>query len=108
MTDPNELWSLPRTERLALAEAQELAQAEWLPRLDALIEPPRLHDSFPAFLLESPAFEGLKQAMGDATHRRELDTATADELQHFVDRYRCYLLQTDDEIETERRDLLAL
>ena len=99
--------SLGRAERHALAAAAGPEQAAWLPRLNALVEPPILSESFPAFLLATPMFEDLRAAVADARHRRDLDTATADELQYFVDRYRTWLLQTDDEITQQQQDLMV-
>jgi len=99
--------SLGRAERHALAAAAGSEQATWLPRLNGLVEPPILSESFPAFLLETPMFENLRAAVAGARYRRDLDTATADELQYFVDRYRTWLLQTDEEIARQQQDLMV-
>ncbi len=99
--------SLDRAERNALGAAAGPEQAAWLPRLNAMIEPPLLTQSFPAFLLETPMFKNLRAAVAGARQRRDLDTATADELQHFVDRYRTWLLQTDEEITRQHQDLMV-
>jgi len=61
--------------------------------LPALVEPPAPNSNFPAFLLETEPFAPLRRAIGDARTSAELDTATADQLQRFVDRYRDYLLE---------------
>ena len=84
-------WSLPLSERQRLAEAMQAEQSTWLPRLNALTEPPRLEADFPAFLICTPAFDELRDAIGGASEPAHLDTGTADLLQHFVDRYRPYL-----------------
>lgn len=102
--------ALGRAERHALAAAAGAEQAAWLPRLNALnalIEPPIPTESFPAFLLETPMFENLRAAIAGARHLGDLDTATADELQHFVDRYRTWLLQTDEEITRQQQHLMV-
>lgn len=84
---------------LSLAERHDLAQRlhrdnqTWLARLADLAEPKPDRD-FPAFLLATPAFADLTARIGNAQHRRELCTAVADELDHFVDAYR-YYLRTD-------------
>lgn len=101
LSDCRDPGSLAQAERHALAAAAAPAQAEWLPRLGPLVEPPTLTETFPAFLLETPMYQGLRQAIADVHRRRDLDTATADELQHFVDRYRNWLLETHDESHEE-------
>ncbi len=84
-------WSLTLPERYELADSMRDMQHRWLPRLDALSEPPELERDFPAFLLGTPAFDELRDAIGDAHEPAELATGTADLVQHFVDRYRGYL-----------------
>lgn len=84
-------WSLTPAQRVALRDRLSDAQREWLPRLARLVEPPAPDGNFPAFLLTSKRFALLRQAIGSASDRRSLDTATADELQRFVDCYRDYL-----------------
>ncbi len=84
-------WSLPMCDRRRLCDQHATTQQAWLPRLGRLVEPPAPGDSFPAFLLELPPFARLKRAIGDANQAIDLDVGTADELQHFVDRYRDYL-----------------
>ncbi len=86
-------WSLLLGERQDLMGAMIRHQSSWLTRLTHLVEPPYIADTFPAFLLESSAFGSLREAIGDATSSAELDTATADELQYFVDHYRHYMVQ---------------
>ncbi len=97
LSDCRDPGSLSHAERHALAAAAGREQAAWLPRLSQLVEPPAPTESFPAFLLETPMYQGLRAAVAGARHRRDLDMATADELQHFVDRYRSWLLRTDEE-----------
>ena len=83
--------SLTRNERRQLAAAMQAEQDAWLARLSHLTEPPSLETDFPAFLICTPAFDDLRDAIGGATEPSQLDTGTADELQHFVDRYRHFL-----------------
>jgi hypothetical protein len=87
LTDP---WTLTLSERMRWRERHRRDQLQWLPRLVRLVEPPQPDDSFPAFLLATPAFAELRAAIGDARDARELDTATADTLQRFVDHYRTW------------------
>ena len=84
-------WSLKPGERGRALEAHIDAQERWLPRLGRLVEPPPLAADFPAFLLETPPFERLRESIGGACNRTELDTETADLAQRFVDTYRGYL-----------------
>ena len=84
-------WSLTTSERRQLAVEMYAEQSEWLPRLGRLTEPPSLEADFPAFLLCTPAFDELREAVGGATEATHLDTGTADLLQHFVDHYRSFL-----------------
>ena len=84
-------WSLGPDERLALRDALRESQSAWLRVLADLVEPPRPDGDFPAFLLDTPPFARLRDAIGSARSAADLDTATADELQRFVDRYRGYL-----------------
>jgi len=84
-------WSLAPAERAALAARHARDQAEWLPRLRRLVEPPVPTEDFPAFLLALPPFARLAAAVGGATRAVELDVGTADELQRFVDCYRVWL-----------------
>ena len=83
-------WSVPVEERNMLAEAMRAAQDQWLPRINMLIEPPLAAGNFPAWLLETPNFACLREAIGDAQTANELDVAAADQLQRFVDCYRDY------------------
>ena len=84
-------WSLTLPEREELLATRSDSQAKWMSLLPDLIEPPTPEPSFPAFLLDTEPFARLREAIGEAQSRRDLDTATADELQHFVDCYRSYL-----------------
>jgi hypothetical protein len=89
-------WSLTPNERLRLLQRHERAQTTWLGTLSRLVEPPIPDARFPAFLLETPPFARLRAAIGGARALHQLDTATADELQRFVDRYRWYLTARDE------------
>lgn len=84
-------WSLTQAERRHLLAARAASQEVWMRVLPALVEPPAPAGGFPAFLLDTQPFARLRQAIGAARTRSELDTATADELQRFVDCYRGYL-----------------
>ncbi|MGE3879117.1 MAG: hypothetical protein AB7I19_08675 [Planctomycetota bacterium] len=84
-------WSLTAAERRCLRSAFQREQARWLPRVATLVEPPAPAQSFPAFLLETAPFRDLRDGIGQAKKLSELDTATADRLQRFVDRYRDWL-----------------
>ena len=86
-TDPR---NLDLAARRALCQRLQAANRAWSERLAVLAEP-RPDRDFPAFLLATPAFAGLAQQIGGARSRRELSTATADELDRFVDAYRYYL-----------------
>ncbi len=101
-------WSLSHCERRSLADALTRHQAEWLPRLTDLVEPPPLANSFPAFLLETEPFAHLKDGVADSTTRAQLDTGTADELQRFVDHYRNYMVRTPAQQTDEREALPAV
>ena len=85
-------WSLTPPERQELRRSFDEEQHRWLPRLDALVEPPPVDADFPAFLLATQAFADLADGIGEAAAYCQLDTATADRLQRFVDRYRDYLV----------------
>ncbi len=84
-------WALPHTERRELLVALDAAQARWLPTLAALVEPPVPAPEFPAFLLETQMFEGVRGAIEAQTGSEGPDTATQDLVQHFVDQYRHYI-----------------
>lgn len=88
-------WSLDLPERATLRAAHAVAQRRWLERLRTLVEPPAPGAEFPAFLLALPAFARLERAIGNAQGMRDLDTGTADLLQHFVDHFRGWLVQRD-------------
>ena len=85
-------WSLAFAERASLAVGHADEQARWLPVIQGLVEPPAIDDSFPAFLLATPPFAHLAEAIAGARQALDLNTGAADELQRFVDRYRGYLL----------------
>lgn len=84
-------WSLSLDERRRVAGFQGSAQKDWIATLPALVEPPTPARDFPAFLLETPAFASLRRAIAGKALRVQLDTATADELQRFVDLFRNYM-----------------
>lgn len=84
-------WSLTPTERQELLAERGASQAKWMTVLPELVEPPAPERDFPAFLLDTERFAKLREAIGEARSRRDLNTATADELQRFVDCYREYL-----------------
>jgi len=84
-------WSLTMPERKTLLAALSDSQSRWMKLLPDLVEPPSPGPSFPAFLLDTAPFARLRRAIGDARSWRDLDTATADELQRFVDCYRDWL-----------------
>lgn len=94
-------WALDHSERSQLMAAMAPYQTRWIAGLENLVEPPPIDDSFPAFLLETTPFKTLKSGIGECSHRNELETAVADQLQFFVDRYRSYMLDTDAEEITE-------
>jgi len=100
-------WALDHSERCQLMAALRPQQDHWIARLQGLIEPPRLEGWFPAFLLETPPFAALKNGIGDHTCRTALDTAVADELQYFVDRYRSYLLGVEPDQDGAPDPMLA-
>ncbi len=76
------------------------AQARWLPKVIDLVEPPTPGSDFPAFLLETTAFDGVRYAIEEAGDA--VDTATQDLVQHFVDQYRHYLDWTEAELNAHR------
>jgi hypothetical protein len=84
-------WSLDATERRLVLRLHQDGQNRWLDVLRTLVEPPAPAETFPAFLLDVTPFDRLRDAIGTARSPRDLDTATADELQRFVDHYRDYL-----------------
>jgi len=92
-------WSLSLPERLDLLAEHAQAQHRWLQILVGLVEPPAPTSEFPAFLLATPPFARLRAAIANARSTHDLDTATADELQRFVDCYRNYL-NADVEVTT--------
>ena len=91
----------PRTPTLAerhrLAHRLRSAQAQWLARLQPLLELPALEPDFPAFLLATPPFADLAQRLSRAATRAELPTPDADELDWFVAAFRDYLRTCDGE-----------
>lgn len=100
-------WSLEHRERRDLSDAMTRCQADWLGRLEKLVEPPPIEDTFPAFLLETAPFASLKAFIGEATCLADLDTAVADELQRFVDRYRDYMVKSEAQKSKDREVLMA-
>ena len=71
-------WKLDHPERCQLMAAMRSQQYSWISRLRDLVEPPRLDDWFPAFLLETPPFAELRAGIGEGACRGDLDTAVAD------------------------------
>jgi hypothetical protein len=88
---PHDPRALPLAERRVFRQRLHADQQHWLERLRRLVEPPAPDRDFPAFLLALPPFAALRRAIGDATDRRQLPTAVADELDHFAGAYRDYL-----------------
>jgi hypothetical protein len=84
-------WALSIQERTELLLGSAAAQTRWLPRLQSLVEPPLPAADFPAFLLELTPWAHLRQAVAGARSRSDLDVATADELQRFVDLFQGWL-----------------
>lgn len=82
--------ALDLAERRAACQRLHAENRLWLDRLTRLAEP-RPERDFPAFLLATPAFRQLAEQLETATSRRDLSTATADEVDRFVDAYRYYL-----------------
>ena len=82
-------WTLTHEERHALRNAFAEAQAHWLPIVTAIVEPPKPTHDFPAFLLGTDAFTGVRQAIEAAG--TEPDTGTQDLVQHFADQYRDFM-----------------
>ena len=87
----DDAWALSSDRRHELARQMQAQQDHWLPRLRNLVEPPAPGPDFPAFLLATRPFAGLRAAIGGAQDLHELDVGTADQLQRFVDVYRDYL-----------------
>jgi len=84
-------------ERRATAARLAKEQADWLERLQALAEPPKPAQDFPAFLLATPAFADLARRLGRARTRAELPTDLADEVDWFVAAFAGYLRTCDGE-----------
>lgn len=85
----------PRT--LTLAERRDARaryaheQEQWLQKLRVLAEDPKPEDDFPAFLLATEPFRDLAARLDQANARKDLSTASADELQWFVEVFADYL-----------------
>lgn len=94
LADPR---ALSLDERRAFADRLAAEQDSWLIRLGILAEGRKPDPDFPAFLLATPAFAGLAQAVGKAQHRAELQTGVADELDWFLERFANYLRTDEDE-----------
>ncbi|MGC3970437.1 MAG: hypothetical protein QM775_24810 [Pirellulales bacterium] len=94
LTDPRAIGLAERHQVLARMSRD---QAWWLDRLQALTEAPPLPRDFPAFLLATPPFAELAKRLAPASARRQLDAATADELDWFVKAFRDYLRTSDGE-----------
>lgn len=93
-------WALSLGERRRLLESMTRSQEAWLRRLRRMVEPPLPGDDFPAFLLDLAPFSRLRRQVGTAERPSQLETAVADELQRFVDRYRNYLIARGGAIES--------
>ena len=93
-------WSLDLDERRRLCLDMRPAQEAWLPLLKELAEPPEPNQDFPAFLLETSTFGQLRESIADQNQDPEqppnLDTATADTLQRFIDLFRHYMDEVDE------------
>jgi hypothetical protein len=98
MSFPTDVRTLDLAQRRALRQRMDRAQRAWLGRLRQLVEPPAPDADFPAFLLETPPFSGLKAAIGPAGSAADLPAPVADQLQRFVDAFAGYL-RTDVEDE---------
>ena len=85
-------WSLTHEQRVRLLEGHRELQSAWLNRLQELVEPPRPGPDFPAFLLALPPFDHVVQAIGNAERLAEMDVATADLVQRFVDHFAHWLV----------------
>ena len=88
-------WALTVEQRQLLSEAKAEEQGRTLKGLRRLVEPPLPNEDFPAFLLTTERFAGLRARIGAARRRRDLDVGTADELQRFVDCYWSWLRTID-------------
>lgn len=87
----NDPWSLSVAERECALDLNAACNERWRARLVRLVEPPLPDASFPAFLLETARFADLGRAVARARRRVDLGTATADELQRFVDLFRAWV-----------------
>lgn len=93
--DTYDFLSDPRT--LTLAERQQSKaryaseQDQWLQKLRVLAEAPEPEDDFPAFLLATAPFRDLAARLDRAESRKDLSTASADELQWFLEVFADYL-----------------
>ncbi len=95
-------WSLDPGQRQQFLLDNMASQQHWLHRLPTLVEPPFPGQDFPAFLLDTEPFAALGQSIRAAEqHKQQLDTATADALQRFVDLYQNYLSADAPDLETE-------
>jgi hypothetical protein len=93
-TDPR---ALPLQARLAARNRMQREQSFWLARLEALAEPPRPGQDFPAFLLATQPFAALAGRLRGATARAQLPAAVADELDWFLRAFGDYLRSCDGE-----------
>ena len=94
LADPRAI-SMP--ERLEAQARMAREQAFWLDRLQTLSEAPKPERDFPAFLLATPPFADLARRLVRIANRKQLDAATADELDWFVLAFRSYLRTNEGE-----------
>lgn len=88
LADPRNLTLAERRDAQA-RYAQE--QEQWLRKLRILAEEPKPEDDFPAFLLATAPFQDLAIRLNQAQQRKHLSTASADELQWFLEVFADYL-----------------
>jgi hypothetical protein len=84
-------------ERRATASRLHREQAQWLDRLNGLVEGPKPEPDFPAFLLATSPFNELARRLGTANNRSQLTAVVADELDWFVQAFADYLRTCDGE-----------
>lgn len=94
LADPRTI-ALPERRQVFASMARE--QAFWLERMQQLTEAPKPEQDFPAFLLATPPFQDLARRLQRATSRRQLDAATADEVDWFARAFRDYLRTSEGE-----------
>jgi len=88
LSDPRTL-TLPERQQTRTRYASE--QEQWLQKLRVLAEDPKPENDFPAFLLATAPFRDLAARLERAEARKDLSTASADELQWFLEVFADYL-----------------